>query len=140
MDGCVMIELGEDIISPYPYLVAAENVPTENYRYTPKTPYDYLSSPRVPQNAFIEPTDSFTQPWKFTKDRQVALVEWLNTTQGVYVCANGGNCTAPDVCVCAAGWSGFDCRTPICEQGYYEHNQEVSECEADRKSTRERES
>ena len=51
-------------------------------------------------------------------DRQIALVELLNVTQGVYVCANGGNCTAPDVCVCAPGWIGFDCRTPVCSQGY----------------------
>lgn len=50
---------------------------------------------------------------------QVALIEWRNVTQGVYVCANGGNCTAPDICQCAPGWIGFDCRTPVCTQGYY---------------------
>ena len=38
----------------------------------------------------------------------------------MYICANGGNCTAPDTCRCAHGWAGFDCRTPICGQGYYE--------------------
>ena len=53
-------------------------------------------------------------------DLQVALIEWRNITQGAYVCANGGNCTAPDVCECAPGWMGFDCRTPICTQGYYD--------------------
>ncbi|KAH8078539.1 calcium ion binding protein [Aureococcus anophagefferens] len=47
----------------------------------------------------------------------------VNVTQGVYACANGGNCTAPDVCRCAEGWSGFDCRTPICDQGYYAEDQ-----------------
>jgi hypothetical protein len=34
--------------------------------------------------------------------------------EGCYRCANGGNCTAPDVCDCAPGWGGFDCRTPTC--------------------------
>lgn len=57
-------------------------------------------------------------------DRQVAAVELRNHTKGIYICANGGNCSAPDTCRCADGWSGFDCRTPICEQGYYVENQE----------------
>jgi hypothetical protein len=35
--------------------------------------------------------------------------------QGCYRCANGGNCTAPDVCKCAPGWTGYDCKTPVCE-------------------------
>jgi hypothetical protein len=35
--------------------------------------------------------------------------------EGCYRCANGGNCTAPDVCTCAPGWSGYDCKTPVCE-------------------------
>lgn len=48
--------------------------------------------------------------------QKVALVEYHNVTEGRYVCANGGNCTHPGVCECAAGWSGFDCRTPICSQ------------------------
>lgn len=114
------MELGQDVISPYPYVVADDQSLTPYHRYTPKTPYDYLSYPREPYNNFVKPTDGFTQPWKYVMDRQVALVEYLNVTQGVYVCANGGNCTAPDVCSCALGWVGFDCRTPVCTQGYYE--------------------
>jgi hypothetical protein len=35
--------------------------------------------------------------------------------EGCYRCANGGNCTAPEVCTCAEGWTGYDCRTPVCE-------------------------
>lgn len=50
---------------------------------------------------------------------QVAAVELRNFTAGVYVCANGGNCSAPDTCRCATGWAGFDCRTPVCDQGYH---------------------
>ena len=26
-------------------------------------------------------------------------------------CQNGGTCTSPDVCTCAPGWAGSDCRT-----------------------------
>ena len=44
-------------------------------------------------------------------------------TQGRYKCANNGICIAPDVCACAKGWMGFDCRVPICEQGYFEETQ-----------------
>jgi len=42
-------------------------------------------------------------------------VEQAPGGEGCYRCSNGGNCTAPDVCVCAEGWTGFDCRTPVCE-------------------------
>lgn len=35
-------------------------------------------------------------------------------TEGCYRCANGGKCTGPDMCKCAQGWSGYDCRTPVC--------------------------
>jgi hypothetical protein len=35
--------------------------------------------------------------------------------QGCYRCSNGGNCTAPDICTCAPGWTGYDCKTPVCE-------------------------
>ena len=35
--------------------------------------------------------------------------------EGCFKCANDGICIAPDTCKCAKGWTGFDCRTPICE-------------------------
>ena len=35
--------------------------------------------------------------------------------EGCYRCANGGICVAPDLCQCAEGWSGYDCRTPVCK-------------------------
>ena len=36
--------------------------------------------------------------------------------QGCYRCYNGGNCTAPDFCLCPVAWTGYDCRTPVCVQ------------------------
>ena len=35
--------------------------------------------------------------------------------EGCYRCANGGICVSPDLCECATGWSGYDCRTPLCK-------------------------
>ena len=61
--------------------------------------------------------------WLLTKP-SVALVELKEVSQGSYMCANGGNCIAPDKCACAKGWIGFDCRVPVCEQGFYEPYQD----------------
>lgn len=52
----------------------------------------------------------------------IAIAQLYNVSQGRYVCANGGKCVAPDTCSCAKGWIGFDCRAPVCEQGFYESN------------------
>ncbi len=52
----------------------------------------------------------WSPPYSANPDRQVSLAQFMNITQGVYVCANNGNCTAPNLCVCAPGWAGFDCR------------------------------
>ena len=93
-------------------------------RYTTKTPYYWDAKPKHPWSAIDVPTDGHTPPFYHQSDRQVAAVEWHNVTQGVYVCANGGKCIAPDQCQCAAGWMGFDCRTPICSQGYHVAAQE----------------
>jgi hypothetical protein len=64
-----------------------------------------------------------TNPWSAPSaaagDRQIARAMYASVPQGVYVCANGGNCTAPDTCTCAPGWIGFDCRIPVCTQGFY---------------------
>ena len=34
--------------------------------------------------------------------------------EGCYRCQNDGLCVAPDICQCADGWTGFDCKTPVC--------------------------
>ncbi len=31
-------------------------------------------------------------------------------------CPNDGNCTHPETCTCALGWTGRDCTIPICAQ------------------------
>lgn len=120
---CTLVELGVDVVTQFPY-VLAENTTTRYARYTPLGPYNWTANPKHPWSAYDKPTVLKAQPWDWTLDRQVAFLEWHNVTQGVYVCANGGNCSAPDVCQCAPGWSGFDCRTPICRQGYYKPDQE----------------
>eukprot|EP00804_Cyclotella_cryptica_P001991 CCRYP_007413-RA/>CCRYP_007413-RA protein AED:0.05 eAED:0.03 QI:0/0/0/1/1/1/4/0/2016 len=79
---------------------------------------------RLPWNAFDSPQSEITQPYTFSIDRQVALVAYVNVTQGLYMCANDGVCVHPDVCSCRKGWIGFDCRVPVCEQGYYEQELE----------------
>jgi len=40
---------------------------------------------------------------------------YFDPGQGHFRCANGGYCTAPDLCECRDGWTGYDCQTPICE-------------------------
>jgi hypothetical protein len=141
---CTFIELENNAISSFPYTQSDDNL-TRFARYTPLTPYEWDANPKKPWSAYDRPTYGKTQPWSWYLDRQVrgqpvpdserpvlaisdpgspmacqvALVEWRNVTQGPYVCANGGNCTAPDICQCAPGWIGFDCRTPVCNQGYY---------------------
>ena len=117
-DQCMNIELPTFFKIPY-QLIYANNDTTGNVRYSPFSPY--VSDDRNAWRGYLSPVDGHTGPWDYTPDRQVANVIWLNVSQGRYVCANGGTCVAPDICACAPGWIGFDCRTPVCEQGYYKH-------------------
>ena len=117
---CMPIELPTDYEIPFE-LLRSDNTTTGYWRYAPKT--NYSSNPQNPWRGYLSPVNGHTGPWTYTPDRQVAYVQWLNVTQGVYLCANGGNCTAPNICECAPGWMGFDCRTPICTQGYYFRDQ-----------------
>ena len=119
-DDCMMIELGKDSVSHFQYLSAADNSSTAPHRYSPKSPFGWLSDVRQPWNAFDGPGPGLTRPYEHEPDRQIALVSYRNVTQGAYMCANGGRCVSPDVCSCAEGWIGFDCRTPVCGQGYFE--------------------
>lgn len=115
-----MIELQKDAISRFQYLSSSDNIATPHFRYSPNLPYDWLSTIRLPWNAFVSPEPHLTPPYQYLIDRQIALVTYINLTQGAFMCANGGICVSPDVCSCAEGWIGFDCRVPVCDQGFYE--------------------
>lgn len=106
---CFDVELTTIAVTWYRYVTEFDNV-TEYWRRAPPRPYGWGPTPA---------SHPWSEPAATTPDRQIALVTYANVTQGVYVCANGGNCTAPNVCTCAPGWVGFDCRTPVCTQGYY---------------------
>ena len=108
---CMMMELKPDADTYFRYESELDDL-TPFARHTPLTPYGW--GPTRYTHEWSSPNNE-SQP-----DRQVAWVQWHTVTQGVYVCANGGECASPDVCVCKDGWVGFDCRTPVCKQGYYE--------------------
>ncbi|KAH9132513.1 hypothetical protein LEN26_007391 [Aphanomyces euteiches] len=120
---CFLIELRAEALSPFQYALE-HNSSTPLMRYSVATPYGQdrtdLNYPGAP---VIAPGLFTTPPYTARVDRLLAQVELRRVLQGVYVCANQGNCTAPDVCVCAPGWAGFDCRLPICTQGYYTPSQ-----------------
>lgn len=126
---CMLMEVRADALTPFQYLTSLDNRTTEHYRYTPLTPHGPRSEPPLTWNAVLKPREGYmyTEPWNYREDRQVALVELHNVTQGSYACANGGRCIAPGVCACQHGWSGFDCRAPQCgpSQGYWEPDQET---------------
>lgn len=117
---CMEIELPIWFKLPFELLLADDST-TGYRRYAPKSPYE--SNVTNPWRGYEEPVSGHTGPWTYRADRQIARVDLVEMTQGHYVCANGGNCTAPDICACAPGWMGFDCRVPICDQGYYYENQ-----------------
>lgn len=119
-DDCFLIELEDDAISSFQYIKSWDNQLTPFQRYTNFTPNDWRSKEPLSWNAHVSPEEGYSGPWDYAIDRQVALVEFLNVTQGSYKCANGGKCIQPDTCACADGWIGFDCRVPVCVQGYFE--------------------
>mmetsp|Transcript_2922 Transcript_2922/g.6355 ORF Transcript_2922/g.6355 Transcript_2922/m.6355 type:complete len:322 (+) Transcript_2922:338-1303(+) len=121
----MMMELRQDVITHFQYLSSWDNSSTPYLRYSQPLPFNSNSSNVLLWNAVIDPSQNTTQPYKYLIDRQVALASFHNVTQGAFMCANGGSCIAPDVCSCAQGWIGFDCRVPICEQGFYEVEQET---------------
>ena len=120
--SCMMIELAKDAVTFFQYLSAFDNTTSPYHRYSPSLPYGWIGRQRQPWDAFDNAEPGVTQPYTFEEDRQVALAQLYNITQGAYMCANGGACVAPDVCSCAEGWAGFDCRVPVCDGGYYEPN------------------
>ena len=118
--ACMSIELPISYKIPF-QLLLSDNTTTGYVRFSPNSPY--TSNDANLWRGYLFPTDGHTGPWVYTPDRQVLNVNWLNVSQGLYVCANEGSCVSPGVCACATGWAGFDCRTPICSQGYYNPTQ-----------------
>lgn len=106
---CMLLELAVSALAPFRYETEFDNA-TGYWRRAPQRPYGW-----GPTNA----SHAWSAPSAAAPDRQVALAHFQRVTQGVYVCANGGNCTAPELCQCAPGWTGFDCRTPVCDVGYF---------------------
>jgi hypothetical protein len=107
--ACVPLELNPRMRARF-RLELSQGGSTGPMRLQPLTPYGWGPAPS---------TNPWSSPGPSSLDRQVALATYARVTQGVYVCANGGNCTAPDTCACAPGWAGFDCRTPVCTQGLW---------------------
>ncbi|KAA0152321.1 hypothetical protein FNF29_03887 [Cafeteria roenbergensis] len=106
---CMLLELDVSAVTFFRYETEYDNV-TGYWRRAPLRPYGW--GPSNTSHVWSSPSAS-------ASDRQLALAQFQRETQGVYVCANGGNCTAPGVCKCAPGWAGFDCRTPVCDIGYF---------------------
>jgi hypothetical protein len=90
-----------------------------NRRYSTPLPFGHRSKNNDEWNIVLTNSSIYDK----LHDRQIVLVEYNNIVEGEYVCANGGVCVAPDVCSCSYGYIGFDCRTPVCEQGFFESEQ-----------------
>lgn len=116
--GCMFLEVGATALTNYQYLVSETNATSGFFRFSPLTPFGWNAG-QARWRGIAGAEVGYSPPFTLTSDRQVALVEKRSIVQGVYACANGGSCISPDVCECASGWIGFDCRTPVCSQGYY---------------------
>ena len=111
--NCILLELPLSYKLPFEIRLS-DNSTTGYHRYVPSTPY--TNNILNPWSGILNAAVSHTGPYTYRTDRQVVMAALYNVSQGVYVCANNGNCTAPNVCECASGWIGFDCRTPVCNQ------------------------
>ena len=89
-DDCMLLELPLNYKLPFELLLS-DNSTTGYWRFAPNTPY--TSNASNPWGGILVPEDQHTPPYIYTPDRQLAWVSWNNVSQGVYTCANGGNCT-----------------------------------------------
>ena len=105
--ACAVHEIVPNAATSYSYENSSGGI-SRSARNSPLVPYEW------------EGANLWSTVSAVNSDRQVALTELQRVTQGKYVCANGGSCITPEVCNCSAGWVGFDCRTPVCRQGYFE--------------------
>eukprot|EP00949_MAST-11_sp_MAST-11-sp1_P001477 g1477.t1 len=108
---CFPIEINTTMRSPFQKFDSYGRL-QPHWRYPPLLPYE-----RWGDNDWSSPNYGGASP----PDRQVVYVEWRRISQGAYICANSGNCSMPDTCSCdTSNWLGFDCRIPICSNGYHE--------------------
>ena len=63
----------------------------------------------------------FLKPETVLTSENIAQVVQFGTVQGapvygegLYQCGRASVCGAPDTCVCAPGWTGYDCSIPTC--------------------------
>jgi hypothetical protein len=110
VNACIPLELHPRARVPRFRIELAEGGASGYARLQPLAPYGWGPTPDA---------HAWSSPGPSSSDRQVALVTYARVAQGAYVCANGGNCSAPNTCICAPGWAGFDCRTPVCAQGFW---------------------
>jgi sugar lactone lactonase YvrE len=105
---CFLMELLPDVIVPFQKEDNYGGM-QPHWRYPPVRTYEW------------DGNNEWSSPGNTGIDRQLVLVEYREIVQGTYVCANSGNCTVPDTCACNNyDWGGFDCRIPMCHQGYLE--------------------
>ena len=105
---CFEMEITPEVLTPYQKLDSYDRI-TPHQRFPISRNYEYYG-----ENEWSSPLPSIP-------DRQVVLVERREMAQGPYACANGGFCTSPGQCLCKKDmWTGFDCRIPVCTQGYFE--------------------
>ena len=110
---CLPMELAITTDASYQYLDHFHRV-TPHWRKPPRTSYQFMGD------------NEWSSPLASDADRVVVFVELREIVQGVYGCSNGGSCVEPGKCSCAKDengkdlYIGFDCRIPVCAQGYYE--------------------
>ena len=105
---CIEMEIEPGVITPFQKLDSYDRI-TPHQRFPISRNYEYYGE------------NKWSSPLPSVSDRQVVLVERRSMAQGPYSCANGGFCTSPGQCLCKKDmWTGFDCRIPVCTQGYFE--------------------
>ena len=105
---CVEMEIEPGVITPFQKLDSYDRI-TPHQRFPISRNYEFSGE------------NKWSSPLPSVSDRQIILVERRGMAQGPYSCANGGFCTSPGQCLCKKDmWTGFDCRIPVCTQGYFE--------------------
>lgn len=76
---CTNIELPKYYKLPY-QILNADNSSSGFKRFSDILPYQ--SNSLNPWRGYFSPTDGHTGPWTYDADREVAVVDWYNVSQG----------------------------------------------------------